>query len=651
MNRFRRIFRSLGILGVALPFVPVIAGAYLADRQFTEVRQDSIRQAAATFAENTIDKLDRNLSERFGDIQAFAGSEAARSMDAQRIMDHMNSMTRIYAPTYDLMMVADLNGRLIALNSVGKTGEPIASLDLLGRDVSKEPWFRTCTAKDFVKGRSAVEDKHLDADVKRLTGSDGYVMSFSYPIHGESGEVVGVWSNRFSWTRTVNGILAEIMKEKIRGLSAASRLNGPTLYLLSKSGEVLEQSGLRASQLGKSWAGRPQASLALELAPGQRKAEFIESEGQKDLAGFYRSQGYASYPGLGWACVALESERDVMLPVQSLRTQMILALSVIVLVGMGVGYGFMRTRQKAQLNLEAKVAGILEVVNAAAEGDLTRNITVRGQDAIGRVGERLTLFLENLRKNIGGIARDSDTLGNSSRHLSVVSQQMSSNAEEMAGSIQDIAKNSGEAAGVATHAVELANKTGVIMAKLGDSSIEIGNVLKIISSVAKQTNLLALNAAIEAARAGQAGDAFAVVADEVKELAKQTTKATEDIAGKIEAIQVDTKGAVEAISNVSRIIYQISDISGSISQKITAVETAAQSTSSGAANTQTSADSLLHMAGDLQKLVGQFKIETSLPSLPRGPHVLEQSREIPKNSDVKDPTTARRTAAREKALA
>jgi methyl-accepting chemotaxis protein len=147
--------------------------------------------------------------------------------------------------------------------------------------------------------------------------------------------------------------------------------------------------------------------------------------------------------------------------------------------------------------------------------------------------------------------------------------------------------------------------------------------------------LLALNATIEAARAGEAGKGFAVVANEVKELAKQTAKATEDISRKIEAIQADTKGAVEAIGQIGNIINQINDIqntiasaveeqtattgeisrnvaeaargSTEIAQNIVGVATAAKSTTEGANNTQTSSDELSRMANDLQKLVASFK--------------------------------------------
>ena len=320
-----------------------------------------------------------------------------------------------------------------------------------------------------------------------------------------------------------------------------------------------------------------------------------------------------------------------------------------------------RERLQAE-ELRSKVHAMLDVVTAATRGDLTREVTVRGSDAIGQMGEGLAAFLADLRTSVSGIAQNAQSLANSAEELTSVSQQMSANAEEtsaqagvvsaaaeqvsknvgtvatgadeMGASIREIAKNASEAAKVATSAVKVAADTNTTVAKLGESSCEIGKVIKVITSIAQQTNLLALNATIEAARAGEAGKGFAVVANEVKELAKETAKATEDISQKIEAIQADTRGAVDAIQEITGIINRINDISttiasaveeqtattaeitrnageaaqgsNEIAQNITGVAQAAQSTTSGANDTQGAAGELARMASELQSLVGRF---------------------------------------------
>lgn len=147
-------------------------------------------------------------------------------------------------------------------------------------------------------------------------------------------------------------------------------------------------------------------------------------------------------------------------------------------------------------------------------------------------------------------------------------QTVATATEEMNTSIKEIGINATEAAKVATDAVGTAENTNYTVTKLGQASTEIGQVIKVITSIAQQTNLLALNATIEAARAGEAGKGFAVVANEVKELAKQTAKATEDITRMIEVIQTDTRGAVEAIGQISHVISRINDVSTTIATAV-----------------------------------------------------------------------------------
>jgi len=113
-----------------------------------------------------------------------------------------------------------------------------------------------------------------------------------------------------------------------------------------------------------------------------------------------------------------------------------------------------------------------------------------------------------------------------------------------------------------------AGQTTEMVSSLATAAEKIGDVLRLIGAIASQTNLLALNATIEAARAGEAGRGFAVVASEVKELANQTAKATEEIAGQVAAIQSATGDCVTAIGGISNTIREISGIATTIAAAV-----------------------------------------------------------------------------------
>jgi methyl-accepting chemotaxis protein len=318
-----------------------------------------------------------------------------------------------------------------------------------------------------------------------------------------------------------------------------------------------------------------------------------------------------------------------------------------------------------------------DVLGKVAAGDLTPRVDATSGDEVGQMGAALNDTLDRMGGTIETIAAGALTLASASEELSVVSQDMSGTAEETAAqsasvsaaaeqvstnllavsagaeelgaSIMEIARNTTDAANVASQAVSVAHSTNETVVKLGTSASEIGEVIRVITSIAEQTNLLALNATIEAARAGEGGKGFAVVANEVKDLARKTARSSEEIGHKIESIQADTQHAVAAIAQITAIIGEINDIqtvvaaaveeqavttsemstsvteaaagSTDIARNIIGVADAASTTTAGAANTHSSAEELARLANELLAVVGQFVVSPTRAAAPAPVHV------------------------------
>jgi methyl-accepting chemotaxis protein len=342
---------------------------------------------------------------------------------------------------------------------------------------------------------------------------------------------------------------------------------------------------------------------------------------------------------------------------ESSRTTSIITLVIGLAAALAVG--FLVARKIVQ-----SLAKVTYVCEGLADGDLTRSTGLHSRDEPGRMGRALDTAIARLRQTVTTIEGSATSLAGASEQMSSTAANIATSAEEtsaqalavaaaaeevsrsvetvsagseqMGASIREISQNASEAARVASDAVTITANTSATMNKLGDSSAEIGNVIKVITSIAEQTNLLALNATIEAARAGEMGKGFAVVASEVKDLAQETARATEDISRRVQAIQSDTSGAVTAIEEISAVIGRISEFqttiasaveeqtattaemnrsvseaaggAGEIAQNITGVADAARMTSEGVTQTQQATIELARMSTELSSLVSTFRI-------------------------------------------
>ncbi|MCA2211773.1 methyl-accepting chemotaxis protein [Jidongwangia harbinensis] len=303
------------------------------------------------------------------------------------------------------------------------------------------------------------------------------------------------------------------------------------------------------------------------------------------------------------------------------------------------------------------------VLRAVADGDLTRRLAFRRDDEVGRMGRSLNSALESIGQAMAKISAGAERLASASTRINGLSgtiaagaeessaqagvvsaaaaevsrsvQTVAAGSEEMGASIREISHSATEAATVGANAVTAVETTADTISRLGQSSEQIGDVVRSITAIAEQTNLLALNATIEAARAGESGKGFAVVAGEVKELSQETARATEDISRRVAAIQSDTASAITAIQDVARVIARINEYqttiasaveeqtatsnemnrsvgeaasgSGQIAANIDSVASVARSTSTSVAESRQAAGELAQVSDELQSLVSGFR--------------------------------------------
>ena len=592
------------------------------------VIKDAFTTRAAVSAANLTDLIDRNLFERYGDVQAFGLNVAAQDVanwgntsNNSPLVRAMNGYMTGYG-IYKLMLVVDMNGVVVATNSVRADGTPLRATALVGHDVGDANWFQDAATGNFLEGPNgftgtAVGPAAPEQIVAALYGDDGYVVPFSAPIKDRSGNTIAVWVNFADFA-----LVEDIVAQTYEGLRA-SNMASAEVTILDPEGRVI----VDYDPVGQGWSAYSRnldvigqlnladlgVAAAVAAVDGQ-SGSMVSLHARKQInqaSGFAHSGGAYDYPGMGWSALVRIPVEQAFAAWDTLIFMMLITMGIaaaaIAGAGWFIGNGFARPIKTLTDVMQRLAGGDKEVaISGAARhdelGDMARTVEVFKANAIEmermaeeqkaaeaaaeeRAKTERNEMAQGFESRVGGViegvasaatemqatassmsatseqtSQQASAVAAAAEQASVNVQTVAAAAEQMSNSIGEISRQVGLSTEIAKKAVEDVSSTNETMQGLADNATKIGEVVDLISDIAEQTNLLALNATIEAARAGDAGKGFAVVAAEVKGLATQTAKATEEIASQINSMRSVTGDAVEAIQGFGDTIGKIDEI-------------------------------------------------------------------------------------------
>ncbi|MEZ6063443.1 MAG: methyl-accepting chemotaxis protein [Planctomycetaceae bacterium] len=361
-----------------------------------------------TIAEGIANKIDRNLFERYGDVQAFGVNPATRNQDNWGNPSEDNPLVRAmnqYVDLYDVYyftLLVDTTGRVVAVNSRDSDGKPIDTKHLYSQSFADADWFRRAIQGKFYESEdgsftgTVVEHLHVDENVKAVYADEGLALGFTAPVRDENGEVVAIWKNVTKFSVVEEIVFASYTELKQRGRASAE------LTLLDDQGRVIvdcDPSVRGTDKIVRDMdiiakfnlveKGVEAATRVVDGEAGSLTRSYHARKGIDQTAGYAPLRGALGFPGMKWNVLVRVDCSEALATANSLRTaSRYTFLATLLVIGVAA---WLYARRVGNV-----VSAATASLEAATKGDYSRKVSTHVKGDFGRMSRALNKMLDEL---------------------------------------------------------------------------------------------------------------------------------------------------------------------------------------------------------------------------------------------------------------
>lgn len=401
----KRLGLKLTSYFVFLGLVPFLGVSVLAVKLLSDLSAERTGTVESS-AQTVMSRIERNLFERYGDVQAFGLNQGVHDQSRwyvkgsdNKVSQIMNQYMSTYTPIYELMVLVDTTGKVAAVSTNDYLGEKVDTSSLYSKNFAGTDWFKNSMAGVFVDSDALtgtwVDDAYIDEDVKSIFGGNGAYVGYSAPVKDSSGKIIGVWRN-YAKLNLVESMLSEAYTELKAGKMASAHLT-----LVSESGQVLSdynplvngEKFVDANDILKKDFGSGGFAAVKTVTSGKNgNGNMTGSDGAAVVAGYVKSEGALGYPGLGWSVITQVkgSEFYSTLNTAKVLVGIIFAVTALLLIGLATLLG---------KKISSPVSEMAQALNQVTNGSLDTDVKHQGEDELGQLAENCRELVGRLRSH------------------------------------------------------------------------------------------------------------------------------------------------------------------------------------------------------------------------------------------------------------